>query len=82
LGIVEVGEQEANRRKIIERLRELREQKDKIFVVQHPKFYRPAEVNELLGDYSKAKKELNWSPKTSFQELVKMMVEHDLNNNR
>ena len=64
------------------KVRELREQKDKIFVVQHPKFYRPAEVNELLGDYSKAKKELNWSPKTSFPELVKMMVEHDLNNNR
>lgn len=64
------------------KVKELREQKDKIFVVQHPKFFRPAEVNELLGDYSKAKTGLNWSPKTQFSELVKMMVEHDLNNNR
>ena len=41
------------------------------------KYFRPAEVNELLGDCSKAKKNLGFSPKTSFKELVKEMVEHD-----
>lgn len=39
---------------------------------------RPAEVEHLIGDYSKAKDELGWKPKTSFDELVKMMVEADL----
>jgi GDPmannose 4,6-dehydratase len=43
-----------------------------------PKFYRPAEVDLLLGDSSLARKELNWSPKTSFKELVKEMVLHDI----
>ena len=60
------------------KIQELREQKDKTFVVQHPRFYRPAEVNELLGDYALAKKKLGWEPKTSFDELVRMMVENDL----
>jgi len=39
---------------------------------------RPAEVEHLIGDYSKAKKELGWEPKTSFPQLVKMMVEADI----
>lgn len=39
---------------------------------------RPAEVDHLIGDSSKAKDELGWTPKTSFQELVKMMVQSDL----
>lgn len=39
---------------------------------------RPAEVEHLIGDYTKAKNELGWKPKTSFDELVKMMVEADL----
>lgn len=39
---------------------------------------RPAEVDHLIGDYSKAKKELGWSPKTSFKELVEMMVKADI----
>jgi GDPmannose 4,6-dehydratase len=43
------------------------------------KFYRPAEVNILMGDYSKAKKKLGWKPKVRFKELVKMMVDSDLN---
>jgi GDPmannose 4,6-dehydratase len=43
------------------------------------KFYRPAEVEILLGDPSLAKKELGWKPKTSFQDLVVKMVSHDLN---
>ena len=41
-------------------------------------FFRPAEVHILLGNYSKAKKELGWKPKVKFQELVKMMVDNDL----
>ena len=44
------------------------------------KYFRPNEVEYLLGDYTKAKKELNWEPKTSFVELVEMMVESDLKN--
>lgn len=42
------------------------------------KFYRPAEVDLLIGDASKAKLKLNWEPKVKFSELVAMMVEHDL----
>jgi GDPmannose 4,6-dehydratase len=42
------------------------------------KYFRPAEVELLLGDYSKAKSKLNWEPKTKFKDLVKIMVEHDL----
>ena len=44
-------------------------------------FYRPAEVDLLLGDYSKAKKILGWEPKTKFSSLVELMVEYELNNN-
>jgi len=43
-----------------------------------PKHLRPAEVDYLIGDYSKAKKVLGWEPKTSFKELVEMMVDADL----
>lgn len=43
-----------------------------------PKYFRPAEVELLIGDYSKAEKELGWKPQTSFGELVKIMVEADL----
>ena len=49
------------------------------YVVQDPKFYRPAEVDLLVADPSKAKKELGWSPAVAFNELVQMMVEADLN---
>ncbi len=41
-------------------------------------FMRPAEVDNLIGDYSKANKVLGWSPKTSFPQLVRMMVEADI----
>jgi len=41
------------------------------------KYYRPTEVEQLLGDATKAKKELGWEPKTSFEELVKIMVKAD-----
>ena len=50
----------------------------KDYVETSEKYFRPNEVNHLLGDYSKAKKDLGWSPKTSFKSLVKMMVDSDL----
>ena len=43
-----------------------------------PRYFRPTEVETLLGDASKARKRLNWSPKISFEELVEEMVEADL----
>jgi GDPmannose 4,6-dehydratase len=48
------------------------------FVVIDPKFERPAEVDLLLGDSSKAREKLGWSPTVTFEELVKMMVDSDL----
>jgi GDPmannose 4,6-dehydratase len=48
------------------------------YTVQDEKFMRPAEVDLLIGDPSKAKAELGWSPKVSFEQLVEMMVEEDL----
>ena len=48
------------------------------YVEIDPRYYRPAEVDLLMGDYSKAKNELGWEPKTSFEELVRIMVESDL----
>jgi GDPmannose 4,6-dehydratase len=50
----------------------------KVLVEVLPEFYRPAEVDVLVGDYSKAKKILGWEPKTTFKELVRIMVEEDL----
>ncbi len=50
------------------------------FVVQDPRFYRPAEVDLLVGDASKAHKKLGWRPTISFEELVKLMVEADMEN--
>jgi GDPmannose 4,6-dehydratase len=46
-------------------------------VVVDPKFYRPAEVDYLRGRNNKAKEKLGWTPKHSFQDLVKLMVDHD-----
>jgi GDPmannose 4,6-dehydratase len=43
-----------------------------------PRFLRPAEVEHLIGDYSKAKEKLGWQPRTSFEELVRLMVDSDL----
>jgi GDPmannose 4,6-dehydratase len=48
------------------------------FVRQDPRFIRPAEVDELIGDAAKARAVLGWKPKVSFPELVAMMVEADL----
>ena len=54
----------------------------KVVVKVNPKFYRPAEVELLIGDPSKAKKELDWEPKTTLEELCKMMVEADVRRNK
>lgn len=51
---------------------------EKYVVENHAKYMRPAEVDYLIGDASKAKKILDWAPKTSFEELVEMMVKADL----
>jgi len=47
-------------------------------VVQDERFYRPAEVDLLVGDPSKAREQLGWQPQTTFEELVRMMVDADL----
>ena len=61
-----------------EGLNEAGKSKGKIVVKVNSRFYRSAEVDMLLGNYAKAKSVLGWSPKTSFKELVKIMVEADL----
>ena len=48
------------------------------YVMQDPRFMRPAEVDMLMGDSSKARAVLDWEPKVGFTELVQMMVENDL----
>lgn len=48
------------------------------YVKKDDKFFRPAEVDVLRGDWSKAKKELGWKPKTNFKQLVKKMVKNDI----
>ena len=52
----------------------------KLRVEVDPKYFRPTEVDLLIGDYTKAKQVLGWEPKTSIQELVHKMVQYDLNN--
>ena len=54
---------------------------DKIILVQiSPKYYRPAEVELLVGDSYKARTELGWKPSVTFHELVRKMMQHDLEN--
>ncbi|CAM2782347.1 GDP-mannose 4,6-dehydratase [Pseudoalteromonas atlantica] len=53
-----------------------------IVVKINPKFYRPAEVELLIGNPEKAQKELGWTPKTTLEELCSMMVEADLRRNK
>jgi GDPmannose 4,6-dehydratase len=48
------------------------------YVEIDPKFYRPAEVNQLVGKAEKARKKLNWSPRTKFADLVRLMVDADI----
>ena len=51
---------------------------DKVLVEVNPKYFRPAEVELLWGDPSKAEKELGWKRKVTFQELVSIMVDSDM----
>ncbi|MCF8104320.1 MAG: GDP-mannose 4,6-dehydratase [Desulfohalobiaceae bacterium] len=51
---------------------------EKAYVVQYPLFYRPAEVDLLIGDSRKARTRLNWEPKIGFPDLVKMMLQADI----
>ena len=48
------------------------------YVKQDPRFLRPAEVDQLIGDNSKAKRILGWEPTVGFEQLVTMMVDSDL----
>jgi len=48
------------------------------YVVIDPKFFRPAEIEFILGNSTKALKKLGWAPETSFEELIKMMIDADL----
>jgi len=50
----------------------------KEYVEEDPRYYRPAEVDLLLGDASKAKRVLGWERKVSFKNLVRIMIDHDL----
>jgi len=54
---------------------------NKVLVKIDPGYFRPTDVDELRGDARKAKRELGWSPKTSFKALVKEMMEYDLQKN-
>ncbi len=49
-----------------------------VLVKVNPQYYRPTEVDLLIGDYSKAKQLLGWEPKTKFEDLIKIMIKADL----
>jgi len=61
-----------------ERLKDKGPKEGDIIVRVDPRYFRPTEVESLLGDASKAKKELGWEPKISFEELVREMMLADL----
>ena len=48
------------------------------YVETDPRYFRPTEVDYLLGDSSKAREKLGWKPRVNFEELVRMMMAHDL----
>jgi len=54
----------------------------KDYVISDPSLYRPAEVDILRADNAKARQELNFEPKTRFKELIAIMVQHDLDEQR
>jgi GDPmannose 4,6-dehydratase len=54
----------------------------KTLIKVNPKFYRPAEVDLLIGDASKANEKLNWKPQTTLKELCEMMVKKDIERNK
>ena len=51
---------------------------DKVVVKVNPQFFRPAEVDLLIGDAAKAKKVLGWEPEISYEQLVERMVNNDM----
>jgi GDPmannose 4,6-dehydratase len=51
---------------------------NRVLIEVDPNYFRPAEVDQLLGDASKARRELGWAPRVGFEELVRMMVNADL----
>ena len=53
------------------------EKTGQVMISINEKYYRPAEVDILLGDSTKARTVLGWKPKTSFDELIKLMVDND-----
>jgi GDPmannose 4,6-dehydratase len=53
----------------------------KVLIQINPKFYRPAEVELLLGNSNKARQELNWKPKISFDNLIEKMIKNDIKSN-
>ena len=53
-----------------------------VLVKVNPRFYRPAEVDLLIGDYSKAHQALGWEPKTTLEPLCQSMVEADIKRNQ
>jgi GDPmannose 4,6-dehydratase len=67
---------------IAEYLLEMGSFKNYTLVAVDPKFYRPADVNLLLGNSEKARKELNWEPKITLDNLIKEMVEYDINDSK
>ena len=58
----------------------VRKDNNKTVVKINPRFYRPTEVDYLLGDSHKIRSELGWAPKTSFKELVNIMMKNDMEN--
>jgi GDPmannose 4,6-dehydratase len=48
------------------------------YVVCDPEFYRPAEVDMLVSDPTKARQKLGWNPRVSFEQLIRMMVDADM----
>jgi len=57
-------------------------QSGKVLVKVNPDFFRPAEVERLIGDYSKAKRELGWEPETRYNKLAEIMLKADLKKNQ
>ena len=55
-----------------------RSDNNKIVVQVDPRYFRPTEVNELLGDANKAKEKLGWVPKISLEEMINEMIDYDL----
>ena len=54
------------------------QEQNKVFIKIDERYYRPYEVDSLLGNNNKARKKLKWKPKTTFKQLVKEMIDHDL----